>query len=276
MVFATSLAIFAAVGGTADVGSFAAEAPRWRIETRHAEDAVSVTETGGVWVVDFDILADSPRVTGCTRYTGGWADILFERPVSLAADEERIVFESYLPAPIPGTTVLAMPLVRDADGEAFAYASDTAPHLEGIFQEGVTPNLWRRVATPAFLSGEAGSPSYDVCEMVGGIGGDFLPTPPFEFLGFRVLLRLKADAPAARKSGRIVLGDFTPAPFRFGPETPFAFADAFAGKRPKGVYTLGAEIRDAFQATPVAEFSKRLDYDPADAVGVCELVTEEA
>lgn len=238
----------------------------WRVVPHAASDVVSVTaRDGGVTVVDFAITPDTEQIVGCSRFIGGWADLLFDEPMALAEEEERIVFETYLQSRVANARVVLQPLIRDEEGEIFAFANAVAPHLRGPYQEGVDPTVWQRVSTPSFYAGEAGAPQQDVYARVDGTG-DFTPTGRLTFLGFRLLLRQSPTSQRGVREGRIALGTFAPAAFKFSAERPFAYLDAFADREPAGAYTVGVQVRNDFQAAPVREYSFPVTYDPKDPV----------
>ena len=82
------LAAAAAVGSLAPVSE-----SRWTVKTYGQDDAVALGRSGGVLTVDWSILPKTPRISGCFRYTGGWADILLDNPIALLDECERVVFE---------------------------------------------------------------------------------------------------------------------------------------------------------------------------------------
>lgn len=227
----------------------------FEVRTHSPADRVAVTEDGDALVIDYSILPDVPRITGCFRYNGGWADLLLREPRTLAPGDERIVFEWCEGKPISGGKVLLCPLVRDEDGEMFVYMSKFAPQLRG------RTDAWRLMTTPNFYAGEAGSASEKVFEL-DGEGVDFRPGEKLELLGFRLLVRLTdlgLVGEKARREGRVALGAFRPGGAVYPYSHPFAYADNFLTK--SGRYTFAVQVRNEFQGVPVREFAQKIVFD---------------
>ena len=254
----TMMAVGAALAASAAFAFSPVPAGKWTVKTYGETDKVSLAERGGVLTIDWSILPLTPRISGCFRYTGGWADLLLDKPVALADDDERIVFELRACTKVPGADVFLFPIVRDGDGETFIYAYRDLPQL------GNADGSWRLKRTPSFYAGEAGAASQNVFEL-DGEGVDFTPDGQLAFTGFRLMVRLtdkSATGEKARRSGTLALGDFRPAKGVFPYADPFGYADAFLPK--SGRYRFAVRVANAFQAPPIREFVKDIAFDADD------------
>jgi len=226
----------------------------WTVRTENAADKVRLEQlAGGVLRIDYALALDRPRLSGCTRYTGGVADILLDEPLALAPEARRIVFELKTSSVPGGVTAHLQPIIADEDGERFVYASREAPQLQG------GDRAWTRRTTPDFLAGEAGAASQDVFEL-DGPGVDYTPGRKLRLLGFRLSLRRESGS-AAVAAGTFWLGDFAAGGETFGFERPFVYADAIFP--PKGTFRLVREVSDAFQALPRVETEETFVFDPS-------------
>ena len=244
------LAAAAAVGSLAPVPE-----SRWTVKTYGQDDAVALGRSGGVLTVDWSILPKTPRISGCFRYTGGWADILLDNPIALLDECERVVFELWNKEKIPGAKVLLFPIVTDSDGERFVYAAAEMPQIRGASV------AWRLMRTPSFYAGEAGAAAQDVFELDGD-GVDFTPSGKLTFAGFRLMVRMEGAAgknASERRSGTLAIGDVMFAGGVMPYSDPFAYADSFLPA--SGRFRFAARVSNAFQATPVREFVQTVDFD---------------
>ena len=230
-------------------------AGRWTVRTHGEGDSVALSASNGVLRVDWSILPRTQRINGCHRYRGGWADLVLDRPVALADDDERIVFELRTGRRVAGADVFLFPVVVDGDGETFVYAYGDMPQLKGA------DDAWRLVCTPSFYAGEAGAASQDVFELDGD-GVDFTPNGRLSLTGFRLMVRMPEKSRPERKSGSLALGDFSPGKGVVAYADPFAFADSFISDT--GEYRFAARVSDAFQAPPIREFSRAIRFNADD------------
>ena len=256
-----TLSIVWALAAAVHAGS--AEPLRWTVRTHASGDTLAVAETGGVVRVDFDITPSVERISGCHRHVCGWADLLFAEPRELADADERILFECFEPAACERTALQLRPLLADEDGELFSYSSSPQPtqHRAGCDLN----RVWRSLCTPGFHAGEAGAPSQDVYALESD-GVDFRPGRRLSFLGFRLLLRQEPDGPggaARRRKGALYLGDIRVAGRQMPYVLPYGYVDALLPK--SGVYRIGAQVRNAFQAAPLHEIERVVRYDAASA-----------
>ena len=235
---------------------FAIAGDGWRVHTDRPADEVRIARlAGGILRVDYALGLDRPRLSGCTRYEGGFADVLLDAPRPLSASARRLVFElKATPAP-GGVTAHFLPIVADEDGERFVYACRNAPQLEG------DAAAWTLKTTPDFYAGEAGAASQDVFEL-DGPGVDGLPGRQLRLVGFRLSLRRESGS-APRATGTFWLGDFAPAGEVFGFEPPFAYADALFPR--EGAYRLVCQVSDRFQALPCVETERTFSFESGAA-----------
>ena len=231
--------------------ALAAHAGGWRAKTFSPDDSLRLAELeGGVLRVDYSLSASNERLSGCTRYTGGWADVLLAEPAPLASDARRIVFELKGTLGRGEAKASMSPIVEDSDGERFVYAYRKAPHLAG------GDGCWTLFTTPDFLAGEAGAAAQDVYELDGD-GVDFTPDGAMRLVGFRVAVRRESgDVP--RYDGTFFLGGWKAMGVEFPDEPPFAYADAVFPR--EGRFTLACSVRDAFQALPLAEWTEKRSF----------------
>ena len=232
--------------------SAAACASEWGVKTYSDGDSLEVSRVGGgVTRVDYSLSVANERLSGCTRYSGGWADAVLDDPVVLPPDARRIVFELKGTPSGGGVAATLNPIVEDSDGERFVYSYRTAPHFAG------SGACWTRFTTPDFYAGEAGAASQDVYELDGD-GVDFAPDGELRLVGFRVSAR-RMSGDASRCSGTFFLGAWYAAGVSLPGGTPYAYADAVFP--PEGRFTAACSVVDRFQGLPVAEWTETREFD---------------
>ena len=257
---------FAVVAGLAFAGAAGAgDCPRMTARAYAAGDAVALTRTNGIWRIDYDVTPATSRLYSWRRYVFGWVDVLFETPVELAPEDERILFEAFSAEKFDHTTTIQLrPLLTDEDGELFSFSSAARPAQRRTDCAKTLPR-WQSLSTPSFYAGEAGAPAQDVYTLESD-GVDFTPGKKLKFLGFRLTLRQNPDGfdgKSRRRAGAFYLGDFSVAGARRPYQETFGYLDGLLAT--SGVYRIGAQIRDAFQSAPVCEVEQTFVYDAADA-----------
>ncbi len=246
--------------GTLEVAVLPTE--RWTVRAQSGDEAV-IGEAGGALTVDFRINIARTFMSGHVVYWRGCVDLLLKEPVTLpaAGDYERVAYEA---AGIAGenqhTRIMALPILRDRDGELFYYLPRKAEHLNA---GGLGWSGWR---TTSFYAGEAGAATQDIY-YAGGKLVNTWPDGELTFLGLRIEVREGHGAEKTvpngdTRSGNLKIAGLCIAPLRLAYTDPFLFADSIF--KTKGDYLFSAQIRNEFQGVPVREFSRPVAFDPAD------------
>ena len=230
--------------------------PVWTPHVESSSDEVRLANLqGGILRIDYSLALEKPRLSGCTRYTGGFVEIRLAEPLALGDEARHLVFELKASATPGGVVGYLNPIIVDEDGERFVYAYRNAPQLDGV------AGAWARRTTPDFYAGEAGAASQDVFELDGSVV-DGLPGGDLKLIGFRLSLRRESGS-VPRATGTFWLGDFAAVGERFGFEPPFVYADAIFPRG--GEFRLVRQVLDRFQALPRVETEDTFRFDPACA-----------
>ena len=143
-------------------------------------------------------------------------------------------------------------MVVDANGEYLIYTPKKFPHLRN---GGTGWGMWM---SSDFFVGEAGGATQDVFEAEGGDRNSW-PDGQLAFAGFQVSVRRPEFG---RRQGVVYLGEIAIGGVRLPARHPFAYADGFL--KDKGTHRLAAAIRNDFQAVPIREIDRQINFDPED------------
>ncbi|WP_269522712.1 beta-galactosidase [Coraliomargarita parva] len=226
----------------------------WKIEAREG-DAVNLQSSDSkLLAVDFDVVVDRSLMVGHVRRIEGDFKLLLKEPITLKAEDRRVVFEARMKG-AKDKTYQIRPLIEDANGELISYMSVPVRN----FQE--SKDGWAFMKTHVFDMSEAGGATDNIFRVE---GGDLNAWPDGEltFRGFQVVVFAdRTKRVEGENAGTLLIGDIA-----FGgnraPDEPFAFADSIL--EDAGSYEIGFEIRAAYQGAPVKELVKTIAYDPED------------
>jgi hypothetical protein len=225
---------------------------QWQVQT-NAGDTLALADREGVLRLDYDVDVKATYQLGHLTFNQATCRLLLAQPVPLGTEQRRILFEAKGMKKIRDRMALLqlLPLVRDASGEILSYEPYPCDHLK----EGT--ELWGRWTTRYFYGAEAGGATQNIFQAEGGDGNAW-PDGALTFLGFE--LQIRPDK-FQRVQGTLYLNSIDFGGLRIPYAHPYAYADALL--KTKGTYRLAAQIANAFQALPCAEFAQPISYDPA-------------
>lgn len=235
-----------------------APVPIWRV-VAPSGDKVELKDQDGILGIQYDVGVQTARRIQYQTFFESTVLLELQNPVAITAEQTRVVFEARGQdgsAESRTGTVFVRPVVEDEKGERFSYE----PYRVADLKEG-KPQDWARWTSRPFRSSEAGGASPNIYVATGGDQNAW-PDGALRFIGFEIRLRCNTGGTKqGSKQGEIFVGDVRLTPTRAPKEDPSAYVDAFL--KDKGHYQASFQVRPAFQANPISEFSTGVDFDPA-------------
>ncbi len=223
---------------------------QWTVQAAPG-DQVTLTEADGSLGIAFKVsIAQLDK--GWMSRRQGMFRLLLKKPVTLAKDRERVIFEAAgMEFEREGRYNLALlPIIRDASGELLIYQSWAYPHLKN------GSSNWGRWMSRTFQTSEAGGATQNVMEPEGG-DGNGRPDGALTFVGFEV----RALSGETTREGMLHLGTIEMAGLMLPADEPaFLFADSLV--KEAGQYRLAIQVTDRFQGMPIRDWVVPLAFDP--------------
>ncbi len=247
------------------LASLIAGADEWKLEHRPG-DQVALRMNDGVLELDYVMKVDQPYQSANNSFMRGTAELLLKNPLKLDAKIKRILFEAsgLKPSARREPAVLLMPLLRDANGEIFCYT----PHKQDHLKNGTTN--WSGWQTSSFYATEAGGAAASSFEASGGDGNAW-PDGELTFLGFK--LAIHSHEILNEFKGKIRFGGYILGENLIPYSHPYVYADSMLTAA--GKYRIAAQITRGFQAVPVREWVKELEFDPDKPSSAKQKITFE-
>jgi len=232
---------------------FEAAGQEWSV----SDPGAKLSKQGNTLKIDFAMKQFTPTQHGNWLYNRGIIHVLLKTPQKLRPDCMRIVFEAsgheYKTWNTRDEVIQVWPLIRDENGEQLSYIPQKYPHL---YPGGTT---WATWMTAPFHAGEAGGATQDIYTAEGGDRNAW-PDGKLEFLGFKIVVHTRS--PQTPKTGCVMIGRVMESGERLPVGIPYFYADSIC--RNKGTFQFAGTISRGFQASPVAEFDRKISFDPVD------------
>ncbi|MFA6292518.1 MAG: hypothetical protein WC637_12085, partial [Victivallales bacterium] len=236
---------------SADPGFSPLPVDLWQVQSKEG-DVLRLGADGDCLRVDLDFDVRDEVLHGHVTVKQATARVLLRKPLKLAPDQRRIIFEAAgIRKTIEKNSYLQLlPLVRDAEGEILLYEPYPMPHLLAGGER------WTQWSTRYLYGAEAGGATQSIFLAEGN--GNAWPDGDLEFLGFEVQLRPDKFGRCQHTLtlGAIEFGGMV-IPYR----DPFVYADALA--KTAGDYRFAAEVAGQFQGPVLRQVAQEFRFDPA-------------